>query len=91
MRMYRTIPCQFCGAIDGTVCGAHSNQSKHGKGRGIKSSDIYCASLCYKCHSRLDHGAESKEFKNDFWDLAHDFTVVELIKKYGIEYESFWL
>lgn len=63
MAMYRTIPCQNCLANDGTVCGAHSNQSKHGKGRGIKASDKYCASLCSKCHAWLDFGTASREEK----------------------------
>ncbi len=45
MLRYRMLPCQNCGANDGTVCGAHSNQSKHGKGKGIKASDQYAASL----------------------------------------------
>lgn len=91
MEMYRTIPCQYCGIIDGTVCGAHSNQSKHGKGRGIKASDIYCASLCYKCHAMLDSGDESKEFKVNMWDNAHLMTKIALIKKYGSEYAELLL
>ncbi len=44
MRAYGKIPCQHCGADDGTVVGAHSNWSCHGKGRGIKARDVYCAS-----------------------------------------------
>jgi hypothetical protein len=41
----REIPCQLCGAQDGTVVAAHSNQAKHGKGRGIKASDEFVAAL----------------------------------------------
>lgn len=91
MKMYRAIPCQYCRIIDGTVCGAHSNQSKHGKGRGIKASDIYCASLCYKCHAMLDSGDKSKEDKINMWDDAHLMTRIYLTIKYGDEYTEFWL
>lgn len=90
MEMYRTIPCQICGADDGTVCGAHSNQSKHGKGRGIKASDIYCASLCHKCHHSLDFGRASREYKERAWEMAHALTYSLLLIKYGQEYMEFW-
>lgn len=53
---YRLIPCQHCGADDGTVCCAHSNLAAHGKGRGIKASDDCAASLCAVCHHQLDQG-----------------------------------
>jgi len=72
MELYRTIPCQHCGADDGTVCGAHSNQAIHGHGRGIKASDEFCASLCAKCHYELDQGNSlTRVEKRLMWDLAH--------------------
>ncbi len=75
MEAYRTIPCQYCLADDGTVCGAHSNQAKHGHGRGIKASDIYCASLCYRCHFEIDQGNfYTREQKIDIWTQAHNRT-----------------
>lgn len=68
MRAYGKIPCQHCGADDGTVVGAHSNWSCHGKGRGIKASDVYCASLCARCHWRLDQDLTmSKDERKAFW------------------------
>ena len=76
MQAYRMIPCQMCGADDGTVVGAHSNQSKHGKGRGIKASDVYCASLCSLCHHQIDQGfLYTQEIKRDLWDEAHKKTM----------------
>jgi len=75
----RELPCQHCGAQDGTVVSAHSNQSKHGKGRGIKASDIYVAALCARCHSSLDQGYHlDKQQKVDMWDKAHAKTVTAL-------------
>ena len=57
MKAYRQIPCQHCGAEDGTVCGAHSNRGADGKGKGIKADDSRAASLCYRCHAELDQGS----------------------------------
>ena len=48
--------CKNCGAQDETVVAAHSNQAKHGKGRGIKAHDAFVAFLCHRCHSWLDSG-----------------------------------
>jgi hypothetical protein len=86
MRLYRTIPCQRCGADDGTVCGSHSNQQIHGKGRGIKASDQYAASLCNDCHFWLDFGQASRELKQAAWNLAHEATVKLLTAIHGNEY-----
>lgn len=48
----RKLPCVRCGS--GPSQAAHSNSSKHGKGRGIKASDEFTVPLCYKCHSAFD-------------------------------------
>lgn len=77
----REIPCQNCGVADGTVCAAHSNQSRHGKGRSIKASDQYVASLCYKCHTELDQGSHmSRSERVAMWDNAHRNTVRKLVR-----------
>ena len=49
--------CANCGADDGTVVAAHSNMSVHGKGKSIKSHDVFTAHLCYRCHMWLDQGS----------------------------------
>jgi len=75
----RLIPCQICGSEEGVVA-AHSNQSKHGKGRSIKASDVYIASLCYDCHMMIDQGRElTRDEKTRAWDAAHLNTVWALI------------
>ena len=80
MQAYRKIPCQHCGIDDGTVCGAHSNQAKHGKGRGIKASDIYCASLCHACHMAVDQGRSmSRQERETVWANAHRKTIQALV------------
>lgn len=81
LRNAREIPCQHCGADDGTVCGAHSNQLIHGKARGLKSSDQYIASLCFRCHHALDQGAAmTKSERQEMWEAAHKKTVEKLTK-----------
>lgn len=78
----REIPCQSCGVADGTVVAAHSNQARHGKGRSIKASDVFVASLCGKCHSDLDQGAAmSRDERAGMWDAAHRNTVRELVRR----------
>lgn len=48
----RKLPCIKCGQSPSQA--AHSNSSKHGKGRGIKASDEFTVPLCYSCHSAFD-------------------------------------
>lgn len=80
MLAYRTLPCQWCGAEDGTVAPAHSNWSIHGKGRSMKAGDQYCASLCFTCHSGLDQGhAMSEDDRKRMWHEAHVRTVRALM------------
>ena len=67
----RHIPCQHCGAEDGTVVAAHSNEGVHGKGRGIKASDEFIAALCFTCHANLDQGRMSKHDRAEMWHNAH--------------------
>lgn len=48
----RKLLCIKCGQSPSQA--AHSNSSKHGKGRGIKASDAFTVPLCYSCHSAFD-------------------------------------
>lgn len=52
-------PCQaklpgVCNGRDDTTVWAHSNESRHGKGRGIKAHDCFGALMCSACHAWLD-------------------------------------
>ncbi len=72
----RTSPCQNCGSQDGTVCAAHSNQLRDGKGRSLKAHDYRIAALCFRCHSMLDQGYQmSKEERIELWENAHRKTI----------------
>lgn len=64
-----------CGRNDGTTVAAHSNQSRDGKGMGIKAHDYRVAYLCQECHSWLDHGRGSRDEKVAMFEEAHRKTV----------------
>lgn len=82
LKACRAIPCTNCGRDDGTVCAAHSNQAKHGKGRSIKASDVFVAALCHLCHFMLDQGSRlSRAERESMWDACHFQTVRELLTR----------
>ena len=69
-----SLPCQNCG-MEGQTQAAHSNWAEHGKGRGIKASDIFTAALCQTCHAELDQGQHlSKEQRRQLWEAAFERT-----------------
>ena len=81
LRAAREIPCQNCGRDDGTVCAAHTNW-QGGKGKAIKADDNLIASLCYRCHSDIDQGANlDKSQRQRIWKMAHNKTVALLVAK----------
>lgn len=85
LEIVRESPCQLCGARDGTVVAAHSNQLRDGKGRSIKAHDYRIAALCYTCHSDIDQGRMSREDKQDLWEMAHRKTVGWLFENEHLE------
>ena len=78
--------CMDCGkANDGTVVAAHSNQSRDGKGAGIKADDFRVAFICMSCHSFIDQGNASRAERQGRWEEAHRATVGYLFKSGLIE------
>jgi hypothetical protein len=72
----RDCPCQHCGAQDGTVVAAHSNQLRDGKGKGIKAHDYRIAALCHICHHQLDQGfLWDKAQRREVFEAAHRATI----------------
>lgn len=71
-RCFLCVPfvCLSVGGIE-TVVPCHSNQSKHGKGMGIKARDQFTVPGCMACHAWLDQGPAPRELKNEIWDLAY--------------------
>lgn len=88
-RMYAAVgslPCQRCDSMGQeqttrtTV--AHSNQLKHGKGRGLKAPWWQVAALCEQCHVEIDQGNRlSKQERREQWDEAHDLTINRLFSE----------
>jgi len=78
----RELPCQLCGAEDGTVVAAHSNQLRDGKGRGLKAHDYRIAALCFRCHTEIDQGKDlNRTMRVELWELAHRKTIGELFER----------
>ena len=76
LQAVRECPCQHCGAKDGTVVAAHSNQMRDGKGRGLKAHDYRIAALCFKCHYEIDQGKDlSRTERLNIWENAHRATI----------------
>lgn len=52
------MPCLLrapvCNNDTDTVISAHSNQSRHGKAKGLKAHDQYTVWACARCHGWLD-------------------------------------
>lgn len=76
LEVVRESPCQLCGAQDGTVVAAHSNQLRDGKGRSVRASDYRIAALCFRCHAEIDQGSTlSKQERREQWEDAHRKTI----------------
>jgi hypothetical protein len=74
LKAVANLNCQLCGS-ETFVQASHSNQSKHGKGRGIKASDEYTAALCLSCHYDIDQGTHLNKYERvEKWDKAHKRT-----------------
>jgi len=57
----------------------HSNQSRHGKGAGIKAHDHFFASGCRPCHRELDQGHMfTRQEKVEIWNRGYERTFTEL-------------
>lgn len=70
-----------------TVVPCHSNQSKHGKGMGIKADHRFTVPGCWVCHARLDQGIFPREQKNGWWDAAYEAWEPVRARKMNLELE----
>lgn len=78
----RAIPCQVCGADDGTVCAMHGNEGAMGKGLGMKASDARVASGCWRCHRDIDSSSQlTQQQRRAMWWRAHCRTVDLLVRR----------
>lgn len=63
---------EHCHYSPETVVPCHSNQSKHGKGMGLKAKHEYTVPGCMACHAWLDQGPALREEKVAAWDRAYE-------------------
>ena len=75
------LECMECGANDGTIVAAHTNQ---GKGLAIKAPDSHLLAICARCHSRLDQpglDARTKALRRDHEDAINLKTLRTMIER----------
>lgn len=73
LKILKTLPCVVCGRTPVDI--AHSNQSKHGKGRGLKADDYYTIPLCRMHHIEYDHFTSMNRSQSVVWfDKMHEKT-----------------
>lgn len=75
-------PCVICGRV-GTTVACHSNFGEHGKGGGIKASDIFSVRLCQLHHDQLDgrQGKLTRIELHELFALAHQRTIQAWIEE----------
>ncbi|MDN7814896.1 hypothetical protein [Burkholderia vietnamiensis] len=67
---YLNVMCPRTDWADPTVVPAHSNQSKHGKGMGLKAKNEFTLPACLACHTWLDQGRAPLERKVAAFDAG---------------------
>lgn len=79
LALARDQACVMCLNRNDTVVAAHSNLLEHDKGRSNKAHDGMTAWLCYRCHTRLDQGADmTREQRREFTLTAICRTYMQL-------------
>lgn len=71
-----------------TVVPCHSNQSRHGKGMGIKAAHEFTVPGCRACHAFIDQGTATREFKFEAWDRAYAEWEPARARKMNLELEE---
>ncbi|MEQ1349622.1 Ref family recombination enhancement nuclease [Acinetobacter junii] len=61
----RKLPCVLCGSSP--VDAAHSNQSSHGKGMGLKACDYKTIPLCRNHHQEFDQFQKMNRSESVEW------------------------
>lgn len=73
---YLRVPgvCCSIGWSHPSVVDCHSNQLKHGKGKGLKAKNEYTVPGCGPCHAWIDQNrvGTPKQVKFDVWDRAYE-------------------
>jgi hypothetical protein len=83
-RSARGMPCTFrvdevCNHDDATTVWAHSNEERHGKGKGLKAHDCFGAWACFSCHEWYDRNRGP--VRDAAFARARDRTLYELFAR----------
>lgn len=72
----RRIPCtlRVTGCTSEPTGPCHSNQQRHGKGKGIKAHDVFHVAGCDNCHRWLDSSNAPMHVKVDAFERALEET-----------------
>jgi len=83
---YLRVPgvCCSIGWAHESVVDCHSNQLRHGKGKGIKAQNIYTVPGCGPCHEYIDRGPAPRAEKFALWDAAYEQWKPVRARKMGI-------
>jgi hypothetical protein len=71
-----------------SVVPCHSNQSKHGKGMGLKAKHEFTVPGCAACHRWIDQSGAPRELKFSVWDRAYERWEPVRARKMGIEQQE---
>lgn|GEM_PF-274804 len=71
-----------------SVVPCHSNQLRHGKGKGIKARHEFTVPGCWACHAWIDQGKSSREVKFETWDRGYARWVPVRAAKMGLKEEE---
>nr|WP_081073058.1 hypothetical protein [Burkholderia stagnalis] len=85
---YLNACCPWTDWADPTVVPCHSNQSKHGKGAGMKADHRFTVPGCNPCHAWLDQGPAARELKVNVFDAAFARWESVRARKMGLEVEA---
>ncbi|WP_081067583.1 DUF1364 family protein [Burkholderia stagnalis] len=85
---YLNVCCPWTEWADSSVVPCHSNQSKHGKGAGMKADHRFTVPGCARCHVWLDQGPAARELKVWVFDGALARWEPVRARKMGLEVEA---
>ncbi|SAL20436.1 gp74 [Caballeronia cordobensis] len=71
-----------------SVVPCHSNQLRHGKGKGIKAKHEFTVPGCWACHAWIDQGKAAREVKFSTWDRGYERWVPVRAEKMGLKEEE---
>ena len=73
-----------CNGGQGDICVRHSNEDRHGKGKGIKAHDIFFFYGCQPCEDYYSGPTMSRVMKHAFFLEAWERSILKAIEVKGL-------